>query len=133
MPFVIDASITAAWLLPDEKNSLAEQCLDAFESDHALVPGIWRYETRNLMLIAERRQRLSPQETQAALEVVARYPIHQDTVPEEAAIVRLARKHALTFYDAAYLELALRRGVPLATLDARLGRAARAETIPEME
>jgi predicted nucleic acid-binding protein len=133
MPFAIDASITAAWLLPDERSSLAERCLDALESDFALVPGIWWFETRNLLLMAERRRRLSAQETHAALAVIAKYPIHQDAAPEEAAILRLARKHALTFYDATYLELALRRGVPLATLDGRLGAAARAEAVRGVE
>jgi predicted nucleic acid-binding protein len=130
MPFVIDASISAAWILPDETDPFAERCLDALERDYVTVPMIWWFEIRNLLIMAERRGRIAPKHTLIALAAVARYPIRQDHSPEETATLRLARSHGLTFYDAAYLELALRLAAPLATLDRRLKDAAVAEGLP---
>ena len=132
MPFVIDASVTAAWLLPDESHPLAERCLDALGDDLVLVPAIWWFETCNLLIMAERRKRITPEGVQEALKAIAQYPIRQESAIEETRAFRLARAHNLSFYDAAYLELAHRLALPLATLDRRLAAAAAAENLPDM-
>lgn len=132
MPFVLDASVTCAWLLPDEENAFAERCLDALTSDMAIVPAIWWFEVRAMLITAERRGRLAVEQTRGALALLARYPIEQDRSPEEATMLRLARKHDLTIYDASYLELALRLALPLATLDRKLETAATGEKLRPM-
>jgi predicted nucleic acid-binding protein len=129
MPFVVDASVTAAWILPDETHSLADECERMLAIDHALVPAIWWFEIRNLLLISERRGRLDRNATSKALEILAAYPIVQDRLPDEGALLSLARTHRLTAYDAAYLELAIRSKAPMATLDRRLATAAASEGV----
>ena len=124
MPIVIDASVTAAWILPDETHPVAEECANILTRDDALVPAIWWFEVRNLLVMAERRQRISHTVTTRALDLLARYPIVQDHSADEATLMSLARQYQLTVYDAAYLELALRMRAPLATLDRELSAAA---------
>ena len=91
---------------------------------------LWWFEVRNALLVGERRGRMDA--TQVA-EIVAQLdalPIHLDREPDGHAIIALARAHRLTFYDAAYLELARRLDAPLATLDRKLAAAARAAAVP---
>lgn len=130
MSFVIDASVTACWALSDEEHPVAERALDALGADHALAPSLWWFEVRNVLLAAERRNRLSVAEGTAFLQDLSRLPVELDYAPREAEVFRLARLHRLTIYDGAYLELAIRNGIALATLDADLARAARAEAVP---
>ena len=130
MGFVLDASVTAAWLLPDETHPLADRCRRLLAEQNAVVPGIWWFEIRNLLIVAERRGRLNESGTARALRDLGRFPILRDDEAEEAAILLLARKYRLSFYDAAYLELAMRQDLPLATLDKQLVQAARNETVP---
>ncbi len=130
MPFVIDASVTACWLMPDEVHPLATAAYEALAKDHAIVPRLWWYEVRNLLVVNERRGRLSADKTDRALGVLRRHPIEFDHAPDETAVLALARRHRLTVYDAAYLELAQRLAIPLATLDTALAVAARAEEVP---
>lgn len=129
MGLVLDASIVACWILPDEQNAKADLALDALERERASVPEIWRYEVRNLLVMNERRGRISRGATTAGLEFLSVLPIDVERDMDEDAALGLARKHRLTVYDAAYLELALRKGLPLATLDAELIAAARADGI----
>ena len=129
MPFVVDASIAGAWILPDEAHPLADECQRSLAVDHALVPAVWWFEIRNLLIVSERRGRLDRNATAKALDIVATYPIVQDQSPDGAAVLHLARTHGLTVYDAAYLELAVRAKVPIATLDKRLAAAAAVEKV----
>ena len=133
MPFVLDASVTAAWLLPDEANPMTERILDLLRIDEALVPAIWWFEIRNLLLIGERRHRLLPIDTADILKTLARYPITADLVPDQDEILRLARLYYMTVYDAAYVELEARRRIPLATLDWRMAAAADAEIVARVD
>jgi len=128
VPFVLDASVTANWFLPDEE----PHALDAWQlirADPGLVPAHWWFEVRNILLMAERRARISERETLYILDRLSRLRIVHTLRPEERAVLLVARRHRLTFYDAAYLELAQRESVALATLDGNLVRAARAEGI----
>lgn len=129
MPFVIDASVTASWLLPDETDARADQAYALLDTDSAVAPGLWWFELRNIFIVNERRGRIDQAKTQRALELLASLPIRLDHDAEEAALLALARRHRLTVYDAAYLELAQRQGLSLATLDDELARAARAEKV----
>jgi len=125
MPFVLDASIVHAWAF-DEQQPLADRVRERMRSDLAFVPSIWWYEVRNGLIMAERRRRLTEDQTNAFLRRVARFRVTIGGLPDEGALILLSRRHRLTFYDAAYLELALREGLDLATLDNELADAARA-------
>lgn len=125
MVFVLDASIAVAWSFADELPK-AGRALARLRDEEAMVPSLWRFEVRNALLVNERRGRLRETDTEAALRDLARLRIVIDRAPDERVLFALARRHALTVYDAAYLELAQRESAPLATLDAALARAARA-------
>lgn len=126
MPFVVDASVSAAWGLADESSAVADLADALLESDVALVPRIWWYEIRNLLLVNERRQRITSADSLTFLRLLSSYPIEIEAEEDEQAIFQFAREYRLSFYDAAYLELAHRRAVPLATLDRALSTAAQA-------
>jgi predicted nucleic acid-binding protein len=129
MPFVLDASISAAWALTDEFSSLAETAENRLKTDYAVVPLIWWYEIRNLLVVSERRQRIAEIESMAFLRVLSAYPIRLEPLEADTDILRIARLHRLSFYDAAYLALALRMRLPLATLNKNLASAAASEGI----
>lgn len=126
MPFVLDASVAACWAFADEDHPVAAQALDRIRADTAIVPALWQFELRNTLIVNERRGRLQSTDTDAFLADIAQLGIAIDDAPEDGALLRLARQHRLTVYDAAYLELALRLACPLATLDAGLRDAAKA-------
>jgi predicted nucleic acid-binding protein len=94
-----------------------------------LVPSLFWFEFRNLLLVSERRGRISPEQTATILAELARLPLEIDDRPQEHRVLGLARRHRLSVYDATYLELAERRGARLATLDRRLAIAAADEGI----
>jgi predicted nucleic acid-binding protein len=125
---VIDGSTTLGFLLQDEKPSLALQALQAIEDGlPTYVPSHWWLETANGLIMAERRQRASQADITEALHLLQALPVLTDdeTAPRCGSdTAHLARQYILTIYDAAYLELALRRGSTLATTDAALARAA---------
>jgi predicted nucleic acid-binding protein len=123
MPFVLDASTTAAWCFPDETSSSADQALDHLSNDNAFAPQIWWAEIRNILIVSERRGRIDPQDSGRFLSDLSRLPIAIDNDAQESAVLDLARRYSLTVYDALYLELALRHALPLATLDKRLASA----------
>ncbi len=121
---MIDNSIVLAWCLADESHVVADDAMQAVIEHGAVVPGIWWYELRNALVVNERRGRLEPADTQATLADLRELSIAIDRDHDEGAILNLARSHDLSIYDAAYLEVAQRRALPLGTLDNRLRRAA---------
>lgn len=95
------------------------------------MPVLWWFELRNVLIVNERRRKLSEQETENFLrELSSGMTITIEPIPDETSVMTLARRHRLTVYDAAYLELALRERLPLATLDSELADAARREGVP---
>jgi predicted nucleic acid-binding protein len=129
MAFVLDASVTACWAFQDEDHPDASLAFDRMRSGEAVVPCLWWFEVRNILVVNERRRRIAESETAAFLLSLSRLRIRVDRFPDENAVLRLARTHRLSVYDAAYLELAQREGLPLATLDTALQKAAAAEGV----
>jgi predicted nucleic acid-binding protein len=130
MPVVLDASAAVAWALADEEHPVAAAALAMIRNGEGRVPELWWFEVRNVLIVNERRGRLEEADTALFLRQLARLPIVVDHAPEEAAVLGLARRHGLTVYDAAYLELAQRQALSLATLDSMLAQAAERERIP---
>jgi predicted nucleic acid-binding protein len=130
MPFVLDASIAACWAFDDEDHPVAALALERVRTDEARVPSLWWFEVRNTLIVNERRGRLTESDTRAFLRGLVRLRVTLDRSPKVGDVLALARHRGLTVYDAAYLELARREGAPLATLDAALATAARAELVP---
>lgn len=125
--FVLDASVALAWCFEDEQSARTDQVLQALEQGKAIVPAIWLLEVGNALLGAERRGLLTPAETAHFLELLRNLPINVEDTPATrpwSEILSLARLHRLSTYDATYLDLAMRLGLPLATLDAALRQAA---------
>ena len=129
MPFVVDASVAACWCFPDEKSAVADTAMVRLLHDEAIAPGLWTLEITNILVVNERRGRISPEETDAFLGDLARLAIGIRHDTDERALVALARKHQFTTYDASYVELAMRSGAAVATLDRRLAGAARGEDL----
>ena len=129
MAFVLDASVTAAWLLPDEESLLAEYVQDLLVRHDAVVPTVWWFEVRNTLLVAERRNRLSEDQTHFIQDSLASLPILFDREPDERGLMEIARRNGLTVYDASYVELGRRLALPLATLDKAMARAALKEQV----
>jgi len=126
---VIDSSIALAWCFRDEQDAYSQSVLDALADEPALVPDLWHLEVGNTLLVGERRKRLTEAETVAWLSFLAELPIVVDEETKVHAFtetIHLARAHNLSTYDASYLELAMRRSLPLATLDGKLKDAAKA-------
>ena len=125
---VVDASIALTWCFEDEVTKATEAVGAQVDADGAVVPNLWRLEIANALLIAERRGRLDKPGVAQRLELLAALPIAIDSDTDAHAwndTMLLARAERLTLYDAAYLELAIRRDVELASLDRDLRRAAR--------
>ena len=129
MAFVPDASVAAAWLLPDEEAPLADLALERLATETACVPVVFWYELRNLLLAAERRGRIDERYSDVSMARIRRLPVRCPGDPEDHHTLALARSHRLTAYDASYLALAIREGCPLVSLDRRLHDAAAAEGI----
>jgi predicted nucleic acid-binding protein len=131
--FVLDGSVTLAWLFLDEQDPYADAIVAKLPNLEMLVPRLWHLEIANVLVVSERRKRCSQADTTQWLTYLAGLPIVVDASTEARAwsdTVSLARQHALTAYDAAYLEIAVRAGVPIATLDAPLKAAAHAVGVP---
>jgi predicted nucleic acid-binding protein len=129
MAFVLDASVTACWAFDDEDHPDASLAFDRMRAEEGVVPGLWWFEVRNILIVNERRRRITESDTAAFLLSLSRLRIRVDRVPDENGVLRLARAQRLSVYDAAYLELAQREGLPLATLDADLRKAAAGEGV----
>jgi predicted nucleic acid-binding protein len=127
--FVVDASIVVAWAF-DEAHPAASEARGRLRRNDSVVPALWWFEVRNALVQGERRGRFNQAGTERFLRDLSRLPFSVDRTPDEGGVLGLARRHRLSVYDAAYLELAARRGLPLATLDAALGDAAQAEGVP---
>jgi len=126
MSCVLDCSIAMAWCFSDETNAYCEGVLDWLGQRSAVVPAIWPLEVTNVLLVAERRKRLTESQSIHFVELLKALPIVVDEATADHAMATtfsLARAHHLSSYDAAYLELALRMGLPLATRDIKLSKA----------
>lgn len=125
---VLDSAMALSWFLPGEGSAETELVLQRVTAAGALVPSLWLLEVADVLLMAERRQRLTLAQRVRALTALGSLPIATDTETAThawAQTIALAEAHGLTVYDATYLELALRAGLPLATLDEALARAGR--------
>jgi predicted nucleic acid-binding protein len=129
MNFVLDASITINWAMRDESNPLADRALSLLRKGTAVVPGIWWYEVRNILVVNERRQRITPADSNQFLIELQGLDIVIDNELGRYALLDLSRRTGRTIYDAAYLALALHKRLPLATLDRALEKAAIAEGV----
>lgn len=130
MAFVLDASVAASWAFIDESSPVATLAFGRFRTEQAFVPAMLWFELRNTLITAERRGRQSANGTTSFLRSLLCHRIAEDRAPVEADVLAFARRHRLTVYDAAYLELAYRTGLELATLDTALATAAQAENVP---
>ena len=126
---VLDASVAVAWCFEDESTPFTEGVLDLLSAGtEALAPAIWPFEVANALLVAERRKRITVAQVAALLGRIAGLPISVEPIEAERAfeqILSIARAQNLTEYGAAYLELALRTGLPLCTLDGNMRQAAK--------
>jgi len=125
--FVLDTSVTMAWCFEDETNPYADAVLDSLIDNAALAPSIWPLAVGNVLLVAERRERISQSDSMRFLELLSSLPIKTESFSEQRmfeAVLNLARKLGLSSYDASYLDLALQTGLKLATLDQSLRKAA---------
>jgi predicted nucleic acid-binding protein len=126
---VLDTSVMLAWIYPDETTDAVRHVFEAVVNDGAVVPALWRLEVANSLTAAMRRGRITAPFRAAALTDLARLEISVDPETDAYAwnsTLRLADRFRLTVYDAAYLELAQRRSLPLASLDNQLRTAAQA-------
>lgn len=127
MAFVIDASVTMAWCFEDEATDAADEVLGRLVLEGVVVPAVWPLEVANVLVVAERRRRLSEAQATRFTKLLGELPIEVDlTRLRIGDVAALARKHGLSSHDASYLMLAEQRGLPLATLDERLAAAAAA-------
>ncbi len=127
MPFVVDASLLAAWLLPDEASEEAEALFVRLGEDHALAPDLLWHETRSLLLNAVRRKRVTAEHIPWALRRLEQLPIQNEGGGDNRDVLDLAQRYDLTPYDAVYLWLARSEDLPLATFDRKMRKAAEAE------
>jgi predicted nucleic acid-binding protein len=132
MPFVADNSVVIAWFSRSQANAYTDRWYARLAKDEAVVPSVWPYEFANALAVLERRNILPAEQTGEILRHAEKLLTRIDSPPASAAVLlRLAREYRLSAYDAAYLELAQRLSIPLASRDAPLVSAARALGIPQ--
>ena len=132
MAFVLDCSVTMAWMFPDEATEATDRLREALLDTRAFVPALWPVETANALLVATRRGRIAQDEWPEIRVHLDALPIEVDPVSGSrtwGAALDLANAHGISVYDAMYLELAARMRMPLATLDRALQAAARAADV----
>jgi len=132
MSLVLDSSATLAWVYADEITEAIRDVFNLVSEGGAWVPGLWKLEVANILEMGVRRGRHDAAFRNSTLTDLALLPLSVDGETDRqawGATLRLSERHRLTLYDAAYLELALRRGLPLASLDAELRAAALAEGV----
>ena len=132
MSLVLDGSVVLAWVYQNETTPAVERVQQIVVQEGAWVPWLWRLEIANVLEMGVRRGRHDGTFRDAALDDLTLLPVVTDLETEKhawGATLRLASRHGLTLFDAAYLELAQRRALPLATLDAALRSAGRAEGV----
>jgi predicted nucleic acid-binding protein len=136
MAFVLDCSVTMAWVFTDEANDHTEALLESLARDSAFVPVLWSIEVGNVLLVATRRGRIAKGDWPRIRDNLKALPIQVDPGAFDRvldAVLPMADNHQLSVYDAMYLELALRLGLPLATLDQKLivaAETAKIEVVP---
>jgi predicted nucleic acid-binding protein len=132
--FLVDASAALAWCFEDEANSWTDSLLKRLaDGDRIVVPAHWPTEILKGLVVAVRRNRIKPHQPSILWEQIAQLPIEVDPAPttdQAKSILALSERHGLTAYDAAYLELARRRSLPMGTLDSDIRDAAHAEGVP---
>jgi predicted nucleic acid-binding protein len=131
--FVIDTSVVMTWCFKDETSKYADAILDSLDVSIAVVPSIWPLEVGNVLLLAERKKRLGEADSSRFVALLAELPIMiEQGLPERMMkeILALAREHKLSTYDASYLDLAMRKGLPIATLHNGLIAAAKRSQVP---
>ncbi len=131
--FVVDKSVVMSWCFKDETNNYADIVLNRLTESTAVVPSIWPLEVVNVLLVAERQKRLSESDSIRFITLLSQLPIvveyeRPDMMMKE--LLALARANSLSSYGASYLDLAMRKGLPIATLDNKLIEAARRIDIP---
>lgn len=126
--FVVDNSVVMSWCFNDEVDEYAEAVLESLVSMNALVPSIWPLEVVNVLVTAERRGRLRPADSIRFVSLLGNLPIQVESDRLEgigmSRLLSLAREQGLSSYDASYLDLAMREGLPISTLDKNLRTAA---------
>ena len=133
--FVVDNSVVMTWCFKDETSQYADHILDRLEDSTGFVPSIWPLEVSNVLLVAERKKRISEAGSIRFIALLSELPIIVEQEPPERMIKEifsLARKHKLSSYDASYLDLAMRKGLPIATLDKNLLAAAKRSKVPTL-
>jgi predicted nucleic acid-binding protein len=131
--FVLDTSVTMAWCFPDDETPETRDLFARMRTSAAIVPAIWPLEVANVLLISERRQRLTQAQMTQFTELLQALAITIEagaTMETLGSVMALGRRYNLPSYDASYLELAMRHGLPLATRDARLRAAAMRAGVP---
>jgi len=133
--FVVDNSVVMSWYFKDETNKYADTVLDKLTEATAVVPSIWLLEVVNVLIVAERQRRLSESDSTRFLTLLSQLPIVVEYERPEMMkeLLALARAYNLSSYDASYLYLAMRKGLPIATLDNKLIEAARSTEVPVLE
>ena len=132
MAFVLDCSVTMAWIFPDEATETTDRLRDELLEVRAFAPALWPIETANALLVATRRGRIAQSEWSEIRQYLDALPIEVEplsTTRTWGPALDLANAHGLSLYDAMYLELAVRMQLPLATLDRRLGTVAQTEGV----
>jgi predicted nucleic acid-binding protein len=132
MKCVIDASFVAAVILPDEATDRMTALAKTLERDQTAAPALLQLEVTNILLMARRRRRINGTQLKQLSDAFERFPVTYQpslTAQQRAAVLSLAEKHTITAYDAAYLELAMRLDLILASLDDSLIKAAKAEGV----
>lgn len=135
MNFVLDASVTLAWAFEDEGGEYARDVLMRLEREEACTTALWPLEVSNGLLVAERRDRIDPAASTRFTRLLLSLPIVVESVERRRVFEQtrvLARRGSLSAYDAHYLDLAIRHGIPLATLDQELRKAAENEGVPDL-
>ena len=135
MNFVLDASVTLAWAFEDEGGVYAREVLRRLGQEEACTTGLWPLEVSNGLLVAERRNRIDPASSTRFTRLLLSLPIVVEPVDRRRVFEQtrvLARRGTLSAYDAHYLDLAVRYGIPLATLDQGLRMAAEDEGVPDL-
>jgi predicted nucleic acid-binding protein len=135
-PFVLDASVTLSWCFQEEDSLYSRGVLATLKTSHAVVPALWPFEIANVLALAERRGRITNDLRRSFLTEINQLSIQIENRPALElweGILELTEKYRLTGYDAAYLELAQRTGLPLATLDGDLRKAALTERVALVE
>jgi predicted nucleic acid-binding protein len=130
--FVLDCSVAISWLMPDEENSLSSALLKQVAKKGAIVPVIWHLEVGNVLLVAQRNNRITSEQRHSALYTLDELPITVDKLTSNHAwqeTMALAEFYNLSLYDACYLELALRMNIPIATFDKQLKKAAQKRNV----